>query len=44
MDWSAHIYGVSTDVLGSTPCFLIGHIGLTDCIEEGGFTMIEHDP
>ena len=32
--------GISTDVLRDTAGFLIGHVGLTNRIEQGGFTMV----
>ena len=31
----------STDVLGDTACLFCSYIGLADCIQKGGFTMID---
>ena len=38
---SVDLYHVRTDVLGDTACLFCSYIGLADCIQKGGFTMID---
>ena len=38
---SVDLYHVRTDVLSDTACLFCSYIGLADCIQKGGFTMID---